>query len=334
MKKILSILLIALMLVSAISITVFASDVDYTNGYWSINDTIDVTSWPNTYTTYSVYHRMLSNDNTVVGTIFVFNKDSSGNYVLQHKDSAGGGFQFSWDSQGNKKQGGYNGYFKHIEIPDISNHPNLLNWLLVNAEFHSYTCDGSTCPATDVNMDNVCDDCGMIFAVLRDYTPADFPSGYPAVPSVGLPNARYYLYRVISSDRIYIVVYPSTVTPTYDSTVQNGQLYFSESYGNYALTNNEWVLSSDDTPYSIGGNNSQTVENLYSSVQIYDEKGERFFPIPLWQEMEKVTEGEMTEQQTKIIQTMALLTACGIGSMALLISLILLRKKSLLFLGK
>lgn len=30
-------------------------------------------------------------------------------------------------------------------------------------------CDGSVCPATDANKDNVCDDCGCVFAVPRDY---------------------------------------------------------------------------------------------------------------------------------------------------------------------
>ena len=32
-------------------------------------------------------------------------------------------------------------------------------------------CDGSSCPSTDANKDNVCDDCGFKFAVLRDYSP-------------------------------------------------------------------------------------------------------------------------------------------------------------------
>lgn len=32
-------------------------------------------------------------------------------------------------------------------------------------------CDGSTCPATDANKDNICDDCGMPFSVPRDYSP-------------------------------------------------------------------------------------------------------------------------------------------------------------------
>lgn len=35
-------------------------------------------------------------------------------------------------------------------------------------------CDGSGCPSTDVNEDNVCDDCGLLFAFPRDYTPEPF----------------------------------------------------------------------------------------------------------------------------------------------------------------
>lgn len=34
-----------------------------------------------------------------------------------------------------------------------------------------YTCDGSSCPSTDLNKDNICDDCRMQFTVLRDYDP-------------------------------------------------------------------------------------------------------------------------------------------------------------------
>lgn len=42
-------------------------------------------------------------------------------------------------------------------------------------------CDGTTCPATDFNMDNVCDDCGATFAVLRDYpNPEGWPSNIPS----------------------------------------------------------------------------------------------------------------------------------------------------------
>lgn len=215
-------------------------------------------------------------------------------------------------------------------VGDVSVSEDFYLWFTDNAMDVS-GCDGSSCPATDVNKDNICDDCGRTFALLRDYTPSDFPSGYPAVPSLDMPNARYFLYQVRSSEYTYLVVYPSTVTPTFDSTVQNGRLHFAESYGNFRLdrTNNEWVMSSDTTPYDIGGYTGN-VQALYSSVQIYDEENEPFFPIPLWMEMEKVTQGEMNTAGQAVHGAMMTLAVCGIGCLALLVVLSLFGKRSLI----
>ena len=43
------------------------------------------------------------------------------------------------------------------------------DWLISNAVL--LKCDGSGCPSSDLNKDNVCDDCGLEFLVLRDYGP-------------------------------------------------------------------------------------------------------------------------------------------------------------------
>lgn len=218
-----------------------------------------------------------------------------------------------------------------------STNSNLIKWLLENASITSHTyvtvCDGSTCPATDVNLDNVCDDCGLTFSMLREFTPSDFPSGYPSVPSVA-SDARYYLYSVQASGSTYIVVYPSTVTPTYDTTKQNGYLTFSESYGSYRLTDNEWVLNNDDSPYSIGGTNNNSVDVLYSSVPIKDENGENFFPIPLWEKVEKVTQGEIPQLSQSLGGNLMTLTLCGVGCLTLLMALVLLSKTFRIFLVK
>lgn len=193
-------------------------------------------------------------------------------------------------------------------------------------------CDGTTCPATDLNTDNICDDCGAMFAVLRDYTPSDFPSGYPSVPSLNMPDANYYLYKVNSTDREYLVVYPSAVTPTYDTTKQNGYLYFSESYGSYELnkTTNEWELSNDESPYFIGGTNNNSVDIKYSSDTIYDQNGDTFFPIPLWMEMEQVTQGEMKLFNPTMVGILTTLMVCGVGCLALLVVLKLFGNRSLI----
>lgn len=37
--------------------------------------------------------------------------------------------------------------------------------------FFEYFCEGIYCSFADVNKDNICDDCGCEFAVLRDYSP-------------------------------------------------------------------------------------------------------------------------------------------------------------------
>lgn len=313
MRRIFSILAVVFLVV-AMAVPVFAEEVYTISGKWGFDLSYDTTSFP-----FGLPQPIVG---TVNGEPFVrLGKDSSGIHFYKYVSGTG-----TVLSIGLKETVSVVIDFAEQEV-DAS----VYNW--VYNDGYEIVCDGSTCPATDVNHDNICDDCGMMFSVLRDYTPSDFPSGYPAVPSLGNPYARYYLYRVISSDRIYIVAYPSTVTPTYDSTKQNGQLYFSESYGNYRLdtTNNEWVLSSEESPYTIGGNNSTSVENLYSSVQIYDENGDPFFPIPLWMEMEKVTQGEMQGLTVTTAGTIQTLALCGVGLMALLVVLSLFGKRSLIF---
>lgn len=54
---------------------------------------------------------------------------------------------------------------------------NLFKWASLPLYYDDGTpffveyCDGSSCPSTDVDKDNICDDCGLKFAVLRDYGP-------------------------------------------------------------------------------------------------------------------------------------------------------------------
>lgn len=191
------------------------------------------------------------------------------------------------------------------------------DWFIANTT--EVFCDGSTCTVDDPTAE-FCDDC---HARLRLASPpssevAPYPSYLPPFDT-GYWNVVY----TYGSDT-YLV---SMVTDS-----PNGRFYGENE------TNKLFVGYSNFIIYKLNGeewerlNYINTISELctlsdvvWSSKDIYYENGELFFPLPLWAQVLKVTEREVEVETVPTMTNSAVsLAVCGIGCLALLISLVLL----------
>lgn len=157
MKKILP-LFLAVLLVVALSFPTYATDGYTVSGVWTFNEYLEHPN-PNGNTKISIV--FISNGTTysdlAVNTSAQYNMNKLiyGGVITVYDFNTG-----AWINEA----------FRVIEFTT----PVLLSkseyeWFIANAT--PPTCDGSACPATDLNKDNFCDDCGFEFAVPRDYSP-------------------------------------------------------------------------------------------------------------------------------------------------------------------
>lgn len=193
-------------------------------------------------------------------------------------------------------------------------------------------CDGSSCPATDANVDGICDDCSMTLS-LRSLTYPTLPSTDGSNAQTALVKTKYsgvdaYMYSVFSSDSTY------TIQGTSPGTVYQIAVDGVAQYKQYVTTDGQnWVGIQD------GSVNDQTVGSgvianttvVSSTFNWYDDSGTLFFPVPLWEEMGQVTQGEMGVLTQETMETVSTLVLCGVGCLALLMLLSLLGRKSQIF---
>ena len=198
--------------------------------------------------------------------------------------------------------------------------------MLNNATLLPCVCDGSTCPATDMNMDNICDDCGMLFAIPRDYV---LPSPYDAWTE---PTQKIFPYAFVyydENDAPTLVV--SVNRPYYlDGHVQVDPAE-ANSFVRYSVWGDTWRLVNSSDGYG-----TFKTSNVIPSVDIYDFNNEivfnadgDFFQIPLWEEVGNLAQGEV--ERMNLTTTMITLTVCSVGLIALLVGLSLLLKALRIF---
>lgn len=196
---------------------------------------------------------------------------------------------------------------------DLSGAQILLNYI------PGKTCDGSACPATDANHDNVCDDCGKVLAFslrsdLLSYAYSHMQDGLDA-----FPNAEYWIItdNTEGGYTIHLATSPFTYGMSTGILSSDGAIYSSSVIQMASGQNGGrgWKNHSAGTPLEYGN-------PVESSHEI-----DGFFPDPLWKEMEKVTQGAIVAEQIRINRTMGILTALGVGCLALLLLLTLLRKQ-------
>lgn len=188
-------------------------------------------------------------------------------------------------------------------------------------------CDGTSCPATDLNADGVCDDCGMTLRLLVN--------GYPSLPVVD-GNNQHSVYTEDEGGRTYYVFYSNaSYTPT--GTVGDQLTAKFDSNVNYKIfrctDGKNWVETVSSSGYQYGLGYTDDVVIVGSTFDFYDESGNLFFPLPLWVTVEQVTQGEMMGVTNQLNQTMLILALCGVGCLALLIGLVLFGKVLRPYLG-
>lgn len=211
------------------------------------------------------------------------------------------------------------------------------NEIVIQGSEPSYNsfCDGSSCPATDINVDGNCDDCGMMLS-LRSLTYPAFPTVYGSNKHYALVKTKYsgvdaYMYSVFISDATYDI---RGETP---DTVYQIAVDGDADYIQYVTTDGQtWVeIQNSSVNYqSVGSGIVSQTTVIASTFDWYNEEGERFFPLPLWAEMELVTQGEMVSLTAETVGTMKVLALCGVGLIALLVVLSLFGRRSLIFLKR
>lgn len=185
-------------------------------------------------------------------------------------------------------------------------------------------CDGSSCPATDLNYDGVCDDCGRSLTMsIRPYPPVD-----------GLWEKSVYPYGLLymRNDNIpslYFLDNPITTTDGVDFRFNGGNFVV------YNLVDGAWTYERTgqgavEFPDLDSGRILKVSHDVNFQGAILMNKDADFFPTPLWEMVEQVTQGAMTEEMPKMGGTMTILVACGVGLMACLVVLSLFGKRSLI----
>lgn len=221
-------------------------------------------------------------------------------------------------------QAAYNGSFVWSKYNIYDNETNTVMYVGEFGDAPAPVCDGSTCPATDVNVDGICDNCGMTLMNLVRTPTAPNVEGNNLNTVMFYSGTTYY-YTVYSSDDAYTIKgYPyGTRWRTDTSTSVNVRKYESHDGLNWAQTYND--NSSSNYP------GEQGYDLISSTFTWYDENDEPFFPVPLWAEVEEVTQGEMMGLGQTMGGTLKVLVPCGVGLMACLVVLGLFGKRLLIF---
>lgn len=241
-----------------------------------------------------------------------------------------------WTFNGSTPLGGYSGGFDCLRaVWSSADLYDVYGNLTFEGSSVPQFCDGSACPATDENHDDICDDCGLPMAFsLRDDTTYDY-NGF-VLPV--LPVLDYDAYWVMfpSGDTAYRLVASSK-----PFSVENGEVYVYEQtslvFFSAGYSSNEWSQYSTQnitTKYSVGDAESivwasHNIANKETGDVVFN--GDVNFRDPLWVEMEQVTQGEMMGLTQTMGGTMKTLVVCGVGLMACLVALSLFGKRSLIF---
>lgn len=318
--------LLAMLLVVALAVPAFATQEEYTlSGFYRLNETLVMPGQNPTdewyyFDGFTVSFYRYGNKFTA-STI---NFNNAGNVYLEGPNS---------NDYGTLKSNIYaNGHLTDVidyNIINFGNTPQVVDSALYYLIMLNATpvtdCDGSECPATDIDHNNICDDCGAPLTMSLRSTLLDYAY-------VHLQNGQ----GLYSSDDYWLIT---------DNTEGGYTIYLSNEPFTYGISTA--VLSSDGTIHSSsvitmesGQNGGRGWRTLTPGTPLpygnpvessHDING--FFPGALWEEMEAVTQGAIVAEQIRLNRTMGILALCGVGLVALLMVLHLFGKRSLIFRG-
>lgn len=296
MKRIVS-LSLAVLLVIALAIPAFATDeltgvppiptadgeyyIFYTVGNWAY---VYVSTHPFTYyTVEKSYH----NDGVVVD-YECFLQSSSPKWSDR---TVSEGHEFSFGD-------GY--YANH----DIYTENGDLHYAIVETE-----CDGTSCPANDVNHDNICDDCGKVLTMSLRSTLLDYAR------NIGETNDKgynyYAIFKVSDQYRTYVSSTPMTSS---DGVILTGTDF------TYAL-----AYELDNGSFSHG-----SWYNGFMTDMTFIEANhhiENFTTPPLAVTIQGVTGEALELTLPNLMNQVMTIVLCGVGCLAFLMVLHLLRSR-------
>lgn len=283
-------------------------------------------------------------------------QSSSNNYVrmfLTPKD----GSKFEVGTSNGKN--GIPTDYRTFTVPYSQNVSSVFgNYINNNAVYEEFkVCSGIACETVDTNEDNICDTCGLpvSFNLRNDtylYNGHSFPRMMELEDDSTVDIFDYWeqlggLYNFVILSRtgnfdsaLFYLVAPNVefingnaVTSAEDTNIilfkasytEDGTPYWKYEATDIWGTKGALLAPKDQVLWS-----AKTIVSGDSSADIIE--GDPNFMMPLWEMVEKVTQGEMPKMTDSLIGSVTNLVVCGICLMALLVALVLLRRKSLLFL--
>lgn len=168
MKKLLSLLMVTMLVVS-LAVPAFAEEEYTLHGKY----TFDLIVVPVNGERYNENIDLVSNGKQFTGIFTIWN---GSNYKIAYSDPTSPAGSLGVYDTGREPMWFNGDGYRDVEFSEpVTVSKEFYDWFTANT--HSWTpCDGSTCPATDLNADGVCDDCGSLLSLRL--------VGYPSLPTV------------------------------------------------------------------------------------------------------------------------------------------------------
>lgn len=181
-------------------------------------------------------------------------------------------------------------------------------------------CDGS-CKADDNIDDGLCQTCGKPFS-LRE-------TGYQYTHSVTVKTPTKEIRTDLLSDAPFTIKgYKYGTTYRITTSIVVNVIKYERDTGSNGIVG-DWVEvynSTSKNPYASNDNVNDKITASTFDWYESDTSSTIFFPLPLWAEMEQVTQGEMVTVLPTLGQTVKILVGCGVGLLAFIVLLPIFRK--------
>ena len=130
-----------------------------------------------------------------------------------------------------------------------------------------------------------------------------------------------------SDTELYYLFLTDSLSPRDDDTFNIG------GFKKYKIYGDTWshMKSSSSSTFLDYSELVWSSADLIVDGVVYITHDPNFFPIPLWEEMAQVTQGEMTGLLRNLGGTLKVLVLCGVGCLASLVVLSLFGKRSLIY---
>lgn len=328
MKKIIIFLTVLCLLVSCFTLSTFAAGNEVSPGVWTLNHETAVKP------SFSQYVVDKSFSFTFAGKQFLGFSYNSVGLSFNLADSSADPVIYTWsDGKIYYEEGGVRFTAIKINVPSGQTLPNdVYEWFTANFTYEgTVQCDGTSCPANDVDHNNICDTCGNILTfnlrstlltyahtVLQDW-----------IDNGGVPNLDYWL--IVDNGNGYYIY--SSASKFYQI---DGVLYAGEDTNSRRAIHRTTVSERDDGVFVSSGWSTRPIGvDEIEKIDVADSSHSVsfFFQTPLWKEIRKLAEVHLkTAALPDLGGAMKILVVCGIGLLALVTGLVLLSKKFRIFL--